>query len=199
MAQNANRSGFFIEAGVGGACGNTPRTALLHQDGQVLVKYASGGVFDGYLGGRFRTSNHWAFDIRLGAQAAFSALKPTLTIKAMPGMRYTSNELFGNVSLYGALVVGGAFGFGYGLCGSVIPENGEYKLDDLKHRWHLGTDYEQDDLWGVSYMIAVGLNVTTHFYAGLLWDGQYMFALNQGTIFPNPSWGMLGVQLGYRF
>ena len=188
MAQNANRSGFFIEAGIGGTTGTTPRVAIIHENGEVLAKFAGGPAFDFLLGYRIKTSSHWAFDVRIGGMASFNGITSPV-FRAMPGMRYTSNELFGNVSLYCTMAVGFGFGFRNTLYNVILPENGEYKFK-----------VDGDLTFGVPYMLAVGLNITNHFYVGAVWDSQYIInTIRTNRSGENLHWGMAGLQLGYRF
>lgn len=58
-AQNANRGGFFIEAGIGGTTGTSPRTALFMDGTSMMAKFAGGAAFDVQFGFRTKTSNHW--------------------------------------------------------------------------------------------------------------------------------------------
>ncbi len=190
-AQNANRGGFFIEAGIGGTTGTTPRTAISMDGSNIMAKFAGGAAFNVHFGFRTKTSDHCAFDLRFGAMAPFSAVSSTPVFKLMPGLRYTSGEIFGNMSIYATAAVGGAVSFKYELPnGTPIPDDGsEYKF---------GFD-DGDACFGVSYTIAVGMNITNHFYAGPVWDAQYM--IHQTRLEPeqNLHWGMFGIQLGYRF
>ena len=190
-AQNANRKGFFIEAAVGGSIGDTPRTGL-SRDGNTLMAHTTGGtVVNLAFGPRFRTGEHTAFDFRVEAQANTARITQTLVLKAMPGMRITTGELFGNMSLYISANVGfavadsGEMGFDQS-----IPNDGTVAE---------GVIFDERVSFGAAYAIGAGLNITTHFYAGLLWDAQYMF--KQVRIYEpeNLHYGMVGVRVGYRF
>ena len=59
-AQHANRSGFFLEAGIGGLVGNTPRNSFSITDNVMYYKCLSGAAADFGLGARARMNNHWA-------------------------------------------------------------------------------------------------------------------------------------------
>ncbi len=191
-AQNANRGGFFIEAGIGGTTGTSPRTALFMDGNNLMAKFAGGAAFDVQFGVRAKTSNHCAFDLRIGAMAPFSAVSSTPVFKLMPGLRYTSTEIFGNMSIYGTVAVGGAVSFKHEFYtdGNPIPTDGS------EVKFGLG---DGDACFGVSYTVAVGLNITNHFYAGPVWDAQYMIHQTRLSSDQNLHWGMFGIQLGYRF
>lgn len=189
-AQNANRGGFFIEAGIGGTTGTTPRTSMSLDGGSLMAKFAGGAAFNAQFGFRTQTSNHCAFDLRFGAMAPFSAVSSTPVFKMMPAIRYTSTDILGNMSIYGTFAVGGAVSFSHEFPEEALPTDGsEYKFG-------LG---DGDACFGVSYTIAVGLNITTHFYAGPVWDAQYMIHQVRLEKDQNLHWGMFGIQLGYRF
>lgn len=190
-AQNANRSGFFIEAGIGGTTGTTPRTALVMEGNNLMAKFAGGAAFDVQFGFRTKTSNHCAFDLRFGAMAPFSAVSSTPVFKIMPGLRYTSTEIFGNMSIYGNVAVGGAVSFSH-----LYPDSDPLPINGEETKLSLS---DGDACFGVSYTIAVGLNITNHFYAGPVWDAQYMIHQARQGQDQNLHWGMFGIQLGYRF
>lgn len=209
QAQNANRTGFFIEAAVGGTTGSSPRVALSYDGSTVSQYFASGASFNISFGPRMRTSNHVAFDLRFEVQSPFSYVSSVPVLKFMPAVRYTSKEIFGNMSIYATVGVGGAIGAGYksfysewnwsndtnshyGYFNQILNADGE------KVKLTLG-DSDPAVAAGVSYTINVGLNITSHFYAGLMWDAQYMFSQPGKDGKDTCHWGMTGVQIGYRF
>lgn len=192
-AQNANRNGFFMEAGIGGLTGNTPRSAVALDGKNLMAYYASGADFNVYLGGRKRIGSNMAFDFRVGLQAPLSGLTTAPAVKGMPGLRYTSNEIFGNMSIYGFAAVGYALGFSYNnLPDQQLPDDG------TKVSFNAFDD-ELTAANGVAYQLGVGMNLTTHFYAGFIWDAQYMFNQTRLEYKENIHWGMAGLQIGYRF
>lgn len=190
-AQNANRKGFFIEAAVGGSIGDTPRTGL-SMDGNTLMAHTTGGtVVNLAFGPRFRTGEHTAFDFRVEAQANTARLTQTLVLKAMPGIRITTGELFGNISLYVSTNIGfAAADAGEPSYDQFIPDDGTVVEWDI---------FGDGASFGVAYALGVGLNITTHFYAGLLWDAQYMFKQVRINEPESLHYGMAGVRVGYRF
>lgn len=198
-AQNANRKGFFIEAAVGGTTGSTPRVALALDGTNLYEYYASGASFNIAFGPRIRTSNHVAIDFRFEVQAPLSYVTTVPTVKFMPAVRYTSKEIFGNMSAYVTLGIGGALGFNYTSFGDYDSSRSNYLLNDgSKHKLSLFDD-NPELCAGASYVINLGLNVTTHFYAGLMYDAQLMFSQASKNNRDMSHWGMCGVQLGYRF
>lgn len=190
-AQNANRKGFFIEAAVGGSIGDTPRTGL-SMDGNTLMAHTTGGaVVNLALGPRFRTGEHTAFDFRIEAQANTARITQTLVLKAMPGMRITTGELFGNMSLYVSANVGFAVAdSGEPSYDQAIPNDGTVVQWDV---------FSNAPSFGAAYAVGVGLNITTHFYAGVLWDAQYMIKQIRIEEHKNLHYGMAGLRVGYRF
>lgn len=206
QAQNANRTGFFIEAAIGGTVGDGPRAALSYDGTNLYEYFASGTAFNIAFGPRVQTSNHVSVDLRFEVQAPFSYLKSVPAAKFMPAIHYTSKELFGNMSLYFTIGIGGAVSANYKTMADeddwygdyfdldpskVLPADGEKKVLSLSNSPEVS--------FGPSYLINLGLNVTNHFYAGLMWDGQYMFNQNGKNGKTTCHWGMTGLQIGYRF
>lgn len=188
VAQNANRKGFFIEAGIGGTVGTTPHVALLYNGSSVVQKFAAGPAFDFLIGYRWQTASHWAFDLRGGGMASFNGLGVP-AFKLMPGLRYTSGELLGNMSFYIGIAAGPAMSFRTEVENLDLPVGVEYKFK-----------FEDDPQMGIAYLATVGLNITSHFYAGAVWDSQYIIGrVHRITTNDSVNWGMVGLQLGYRF
>lgn len=188
-AQNANRSGFFIEAAIGGATGSTPRTSAYLDGNTLMAKFAGGTSFNIALGMRCKSGSHMAVDFRLEAQSPVSYVSSVPTGRFLIAPRYISSELFGNMSIYGTVGIGGAVSFSYPLYCTTLPAEGscDYKMS------------HGEVSPGVAYMLGAGLNITTHFSVGFIWSSQFMF--NQCRIHNNENlnWGMAGLQLGYRF
>lgn len=190
FAQNANRKGFFIEAGVGGMIGENPRTEVLLIDDVLQYRFAAGPALDFGLGGRFRISSHWSYEIKLEYIAPFSNMGNAFTLRALPlGVRYISNELTRNISLYSHI------NLGYALCAI----SGHY-FDNLQHYNKLNAFESGGDVGnGISLSIGLGVNITTHLYLEGFCNPQCLyqcFGINgDGTIFG----GMAGVMIGYRF
>lgn len=189
-AQNANRTGFFIEAGIGGTTGSTPRIGLSNDNGTVMARYAGGTSFNFNFGQRIRTSTHMAVEFRFGLQAPIDYVTTVPTGKILFGLRYTSSELFGNMSIYANAAVGGAIGASY-VWGDGVPTGPDLVKFDFSNA--------NDASFGAGYLLGVGLNITTHFYAGFVWDAQYMIKQCRKHQEDNLNWGMAGLQIGYRF
>lgn len=106
-AQNANRNGFIIELQGGGALGTIETDRLEYVADKNAIATAKKGGFVGQLniGYRWATSINWAVELRAGISDNFS--ESSLYIASlMPGVRYTSRELFGNKSLYASFNAG---------------------------------------------------------------------------------------------
>ncbi len=173
-AQNANRNGFFIEAGVGALIGNTPYASEAHfSDGNICVDRLKGALPQIDLGYRFATSSHMAFEVKaMGALPVNKASNFMLYL--MPGIRYTSSDFGSNMSFFGALNIGAGM------------------FSTRGNRLSRYDDDEELVATGV-YELTLGLNFTPSFYAGIGYDGFLMF--DRGSF----HFGAFGVKLGYRF
>ena len=192
-AQNANRKGFFIEAAVGGSVGNPPLSGLSMDKGVLNGHYTGGTVVNFAFGPRFRTGSHTAFDFRIEAQANTARITQSLVLKAMPGMRITTGELFGNISMY----ISANIGFAIADSGCADLYSDFIPNDGTEATWDL---FSSDPSFGAGYSLGLGLNITTHFYGGFVWDAQYMIHQTRDNLtWTNLHYGMAGLRLGYRF
>ncbi|MDE7420574.1 MAG: hypothetical protein K2N35_10230 [Muribaculaceae bacterium] len=189
MAQNANRHGFFLELGIGGLVGDTPRSSIFTTDNVLKYKYLSGGSADFGLGGRVRFGNHWAYEIKAEAQFPFANPIHSLVGRALPiGFRYTSVEIYRNYSLYTHFNLGGAVTMNRGLCNSdqlLLPNMNEVSLD------YVG--------FGAAYSLGVGVNITTHLYIEAVFNGQVILESYGKNGKGTNNYGMVGCVAGYRF
>lgn len=201
FAQNANRSGFFLEAGVGGTVGSTPRSSFSTIDNVFTFKCRSGLMVDFGLGYRLRFSPHWAYEFKVNAQSNPSNIVNDFVGRALPvGFRYTSVEVWRNFSLYAHFNAGAAISATRGMIGNTFGYNTYYDnlmTEGMKDFNIKG--FKDSPGLGVSYSLGIGVNVTTHFYVEYCWDAQYMFACYGKNGKGNLHWGMSGIVLGYRF
>lgn len=192
MAQNANRSGFFLDAAVGAAFGKTPKVAYsVSKEGDVSILFAHGPAWDFGFGYRLRTSNHFAYEFKVEAQSTFSYIFNAGLLKAFPlSLRYTSNEISRNISLY---LTGGL-----GMClgpRSCVRTNISYNpAIDYKRRAEL-----RDVTAGIAYTLGFGVNLNTHLSMGLLLDAQFMFINKTRVGKESYNWGISGLNVAYRF
>ncbi len=197
QAQNANRKGFFVEAAIGGSIGPLPVAGLSIENDKLIAHYAGGAMLNIAFGPRFRTGDHTAFEFRVEAQASTSLIPQSLVLKAMPGIRVTTGEVFRNMSVYfnanlgGAIADSGIVPYSISYITTIVPSNGEIMHWDL---------YGVRPSLGIAYEVSTGLNVTTHLYAGVVWSAQYMFlqihnALDRESLHQ----GMAAFRVGYRF
>lgn len=196
VAQNANRSGVFVEAGTGFLVGSVPYSKTERNNLTVKAFKAGGPDLNLSLGYRGATSSVFAWQLK--AEVSTASTKPTLVFALMPGIRYTTKEIAGNTSLY--------FGFDLGLAigsGNVS----DYRGNSI----NMTSDYAKIELnknfgksIGAKFSLSGGLNITTALYAGLYWDYNVLskqifniksYVENGGT----SNWGSLGIRLGYRF
>ena len=203
-AQNANRTGFFIEGAVGGTTGTTPRTSYGLDNGNLTLYHAHGTSVNLTFGFRVRISRYAAYEVTVEAQSPVDAIKTQPVFKAMPiSFRFTTPEFWRNYSFYFNFRVGGALG-NKGLILEPTPWYSDYNHTNYNYIT-LGKDSHNDVssfeevCGGVAYQIGFGLNITTHFYAGFSWDAQYMFNQYRNTKAESLHWGMAGLRLGYRF
>lgn len=195
VAQNANRSGVFIEAAVGGTTGTTPRTSFALDNGQLTVSHAHGTSVNFAIGARRRISSYAAYEFVIEAQAPVDAFKTQPVFKMMPiSFRFTTPEFWRNYSIYINFRLGGALGnkgvLDYSGDEPNILQPGEGSTD-------VGLFEEVSG--GAAYEIGFGVNITNHFYAGFSWDAQYMINQYRNAKTENLHWGMAGLRLGYRF
>lgn len=173
FGQSANRKGFFIEAQGGAALGEV---FTFKDDGQPYLKGGATGMLD--FGYRFRTSQHFAFEFKLGGYAIFDDFSKTYNLHLMPGIRWTSGD-FGGMSAYLSLNTG----YGMAIDGiGVIPCEFGAGIN-LTRKLYLGVSYTE--------MIAVGnsgIKISLHSS-----DMRY-----RKWIEPN-NYGCFQVKLGYRF
>lgn len=213
LSQNANRSGFFIEGGTGFLVGKAPISNVKWENNSLYVCRPGGPDVNLGFGYRRATSKVFAWEIKAEGSVVPNNVESTLVLAVMPGIRYTTKELFGNTSLYFGLNVGVACGSGsdanyfytengarldnWYMDGPILPlnENGD---------WGVMSDFFYK--FGAKLNLTAGINITSSFYAGLYWD--FNFLTEQGIEFDieNESikdglgkWGSLGLRLGYRF
>ncbi|MEE1298266.1 MAG: hypothetical protein UHE62_06000 [Muribaculaceae bacterium] len=206
-SQNANRSGFFLEFGAGSFAVNPPmkRVSVSYKQSsgdvpvtmtrEELVEYMGGVKYDFTMGYRIATSAYCAVNLKIDALFDGQSLDEggLLLTKLMPGVRYTSPELFKNISLYGMLSAGA----GIRICGSY-----EYYDDSVR--------------LAICGSVELGVNFTEKFYLGAFYDiivmkesvtGLYWY-YNSGydedgyVASYSDNWcnsGLIGAKLGFRF
>lgn len=200
QAQNANKSGVFVEFGVGGYVGSTPRSEIGFIDDNLMFKCQSGGAFSIGYGYRLKFCPHWAYEVKAEGQTAFNNPIHALVGRFVPvGFRYTSVEVWRNFSLYAHANIGAAIAVQ-----SVKNVNHTGQFDnqfniisddtDNKIKGHRGSER-----FGLAHSLGVGVNLTTHFYTEVSYSGQTMFNASgkngKGTL----TYGYFGAILGYRF
>ncbi|MDE6741404.1 MAG: hypothetical protein K2J58_03635 [Muribaculaceae bacterium] len=194
-AQNANRSGFLVEVGIGGMVGDTPRSSILVTNNVMQYKCASGAAVDLGLGFRFRFKSHWAYELKVEGQTALSAPMHTLTGRFLPlGFRYTSVEVWRNYSLFVHFNIGGAVAMNRGVIRYLNNETFYPNTPDRPIKGYAG-----EEGYGPAYSLGLGANVTTHFYAEACWNGQVIFDGYRKNGKDMLNDGIVAFILGYRF
>lgn len=192
-AQNANRTGFFLEVGIGGLVGNTPRNSFSVTDNVMYYKCLSGAAADFGLGARLRMNNHWAYEFK--AEATIPLVNPihALVGRCLPlGFRYTSPEIWRNYSLYTHFNLGGAIVVNRGMMwggGNILYPNTE----------DFNIKYNGEEGYGIAYSLGIGANITTHFYAEACLNAQAMFDVFGKEGIGMANYGMIAFLFGYRF
>lgn len=200
-AQNANRSGFFLEAGFGGTIGNTPRKGFFISNNRIMNLYNAGPAVDFGLGYRFRTATHWAYEVKAEGQTCLSNPVNALVGRFLPvGFRYTSVEFWRNFSLYGHFNLGGAIAVNNGKISAYYRENIPTSVltPDMDDAATIN-GFKGENAFGGAYSLGIGVNITTHFYAEACFNGQWMFGCWGRNGHGAYHWGMAGAILGYRF
>lgn len=213
LAQNANRSGFFLEAGIGGMIGDTPRTSLSITNNVMTYKCISGTVGDFGLGVRLKFANHWSYEIKAEGQFPFDKPLQALVGRFLPiGFRYTSGELWRNHSVYAHINLGAAITVNNGIIGNGNLHHSSTDVIDMIKAKHHGAfvlfpntpeteiiGYVGNEGYGVAYSAGVGVNLTNHFYIEGCLSAQSFFSSygqnGKGTL----TGGIVACVLGYRF
>ncbi len=176
-AQNANRSGLFVELSPGIYVGNTPVLDVETKQTvvgnkfvtEIVEKHLSGLNLEIAAGYRWAFARHWALDAKVGFSLPTSRTNELWTIEILPGLRYTSKELgSSNVSLFA--------GFNAGLGIQVFEENPIF-----------------------AYELKAGFNLSNRFSIGLVWNALSYLEAYDGVDENGCHTGALGINLGYRF
>lgn len=197
FAQNANRSGFLLELGVGGIVGSTPRTVIFIKDNQMSYNCLSGGAVNFGLGYRIRIVNNWAYEAKVEAQIPFGNPIQSLVGRALPiGFRYTTNEIWRNYSLFAHANIGGALVINNGILDGYYYDD---KVTSTEQEIKINRREGGKDGFGVAYSVGVGINLTNHFYIEGCFDGQAMFNCYGKNGKGYLNYGIFAFALGYRF
>ena len=210
LAQNANRSGFFIEGGVGLPVGSLPVKGTKWENNKLYLLRPSGPDVNIAIGYRRATSRVFAWELKAEASTMPSSFSNATVIALMPGIRYTTKELFGNTSMY--------FGFDAGVAMGQLNDDYYYyegRYNEITLNTPKESDFSDGDFssLGGKINLSVGFNISSSFYAGLYWDfcciaNQYSFSIDdeaydyKGVSYKkdgNAVWGSAGVRLGVRF
>lgn len=181
-AQNANRSGFFMELASGVYSGPSYYKVQWNPE-QLKIQPLYGIAVNIALGYRFKLSRSFALDARIQAQSLICEKMEHISVGPVIAARYTSPEIFKNVSLYASA------GTGYYLY-TWLPD----KSYDIAITTESGLEYYYAKAQDGRMLITtnLGMNFTTHFYGGVVCDMMLGFS-------PTRFRNLLGVQLGYRF
>ena len=194
VAQNANRSGVFVEAGTGILVGTPPISDFKYDNNKLSFKTPKSPDINFSIGYRRAFSNAFAWEIKVEPSFAPNYTKTTFVIALIPGFRYTTKEIFGNSSLYFGINVGFAMG--------------------TRQDYYSYSNEEFNDLCyscGAKFSICGGFNITSAFYAGAYCNYSILpkqiskisdFTTDEFGIFSYGKinlWGSVGIRLGYRF
>lgn len=146
IAQNANRSGVFLELQGGAALGDGIKPVPTDQYGEIgsydlYPVYLKGGVVGSVdVGYRWATSSIFAIEAKVGLWSNFADFNNTYNLRIMPGFRITTKEIYKNSSIF----LGCNIGAGY------APSN------NSRH-----------DTFNAAAEISTGLNINKNIYVGL--------------------------------
>lgn len=182
MAQNANRSGIFVEAGLGFGMGSLPTIIGAElKDSELKVKKATGFGFDIATGYRYAYNKSSALELKLKYETLVKSVPATSAIKIMPGYKQFVSKALG----------GSYFGINAGV---IISSKGSTnRLGYVETAGFLNPMSV-----GFAYEVELGKCLTSNQYVGLFWDYQYLKG-NSIKGYEKRDYGMLGLQYGYRF
>lgn len=192
QAQNANRSGFFIELQGGGAIGTVMdyRTEVYGNgnDYEDCNPYIKGGFVGGIdLGYRFATSRAFAFEVKVDAWSNFLDFGKCLYLDLLPGIRWTSEEIASNVSMFLSLNAG------FGILKEDVQMNIPIEIGlgcNLTNQFYLGLF--------LSERIYMGDSISGYYDSGYYGDYYDDYYWESGSYLPK-SYASVGLKLGYRF
>jgi len=190
--QNANRSGIFIEAGAGALAGTTPTYKFEVGHGVVKAYNVGGAGLNLALGYRYATSRSCAVELKVEGSVSPKAITPTFVLGITPGFRYTTRELFSNISLFFGVNAGFAISYETDASSIIISGN---KEEDAVHdivNYGIGS-------FGGCYGLTFGLNITSTLYTGVFWDGYILGNKLRGLERDMLHYGTAGLRLGFRF
>lgn len=194
LAQNANRTGAVAEASYGMLYGETPRVAVSMENNKIYAHYATGDAASIYLGGRARMSRYAAYDFGLGLLGGVRNTTSSLSLAFYPiGLRFTTTELFWNVSMF--FSVRGGIATGWKGDYESYPENALQEGQKVSTSGLHGT---QMPTYGAAYMCNAGINLNNNIYIQAVMDGRYMMGQLRAQV-GDYNWGMYGGSIGFRF
>lgn len=181
-AQNANRSGVFIELGPGFSASSESPINGAHLDGiDMKLERSTGMGFLFNTGYRYTKWISSAIEMKVQYQANFSHTASTSLIKFMPGYKWFAAKTLGG-TIFGANV-----GVVLSSTGSIV-EPGNVKpagfLNPLKI--------------GFAWSVELGYAINRNLYACFVWDSQYTKGQTTSEI-ETCTWGMFALKAGYRF
>lgn len=143
IAQNANRSGIFLELQGGAALGDVIKPVSDYGMGSydLYPVYLKGGVVGSVdVGYRWATSSIFAIEAKVGLWSNFADFNNTYNLRIMPGFRITTKEIYKNSSIF----------FGCNIGAGYAPSN------NSRH-----------DIFNAVAEISTGLNINKNIYLGL--------------------------------
>jgi hypothetical protein len=142
IAQNANRSGVFLELQGGAALGDVIQPVPNQYGGMGFYPiYLKGGVVGSVdVGYRWATSSIFAIEAKVGLWSNFADFNNTYNLRIMPGFRITTKEIYKNSSIFFSCNIGAGY----------APSN------NSRH-----------DTFNATAEISTGLNINKNIYVGL--------------------------------
>lgn len=182
-AQNANRSGLFVDLGFGVAVGNTPITKAYLQTNSIKIEYGEGVGAMAALGYRYAISRFTAVEAKVEYMNTFKNAAATSMFKVMPGGRYYFVNFKDNKSIF----VGANIGIAIGSEGCVNTDGKTEPATFLSPmKVGLALDFE------------LGVSLTPQMCLSAFFDMQSIPQYHAKSEDSN-SWGLLGAKVSYRF
>lgn len=194
FAQNANKSGLYLDVGIGYALGNLPVVNVAFEGSTFTFEYpnSAGMIID--AGYRYTQWKNSALDFKFQYQSVFNKITPSTVLKLMPGyvhfFRMGKGRLF-----YAGVNAGVAFG-SKGLKSGYWHETG-YTHSDITYSKPEAGGALSPGSTGLAYAIEAGITLGKLFSLSAAWDAQI---LNQycSTGLKARNWGLASIKFGIR-
>lgn len=195
FAQNANKSGLYLDFGAGYALGNLPVVDIAMEENVIKLDYPNsfGMVID--LGYRYTQWKQSAVEMKLQYLGDFKKISASSVVKIMPG--YLHFFKIGNGRLlYTDVNVGVAFG-SKGLKDGYWKEYDSVGIDSKFWQDPQSAGALNPSSIGIGYGLETGLVLGRIWSLSVAWDAQILNQYSSAGI-GNRHWGIASVKFGVR-